>query len=69
MSLASLQVRERSDGQTVRAVLALCDGRGILIRSDTTGKNIAIHVLRRQNSNSAVQMLNPSFHIIQYNNL
>ena len=56
--IVCMQVRERPDGPSIRALLALCHGRGILVRSNAPGEDNFIYVLCRKNSNFTFQVLN-----------
>ena len=52
-----MQIRKRVYGPSVWPSLALCDGRGFLLRGDATGEIYLVYVLRWQVGRAAIQVL------------
>ena len=57
-AIVCVQVREGLNGPSIRSLLALCHGRGFLVRDYTPSKDHTLHVLRWQDRYSALQVLN-----------
>ena len=52
-----MQIREGSDGPSIRSLLALCHGGGFLFRDHTPGKDHPLHVLRWKDRRAPLQVL------------
>ena len=55
--IGCLQNRKRGYGPSVRSLLALRYGRGLLLRSDSSGQDHPVYVLCRQDRHSVIQVL------------
>ena len=57
-AIVCLQIREGLDGPSIRSLLALRHGGGLLLRDHTPGKDHPLHVLRRKDRRAPLQVLN-----------
>ena len=57
-AIVCMQIREGLDGPSIRSLLALRHGGGLLLRDHTPGKDHPLHVLRRKDRRAPLQVLN-----------